>query len=417
MRTLLAVLLITLAANSASAEIKSVQFVVIAPDANADQPPRIFMSSSADGWSEAGRPLERLAPGVYSAAFTLEAGTALEYKFTRTGSWATVEKAASGREIPNRTLTIDKTLTEQVVVHRVERWADRPAAENRRVEFPVTPDATTPPPTTTRASTLTGDIRFHDNFRSPELKNDRRIAVYLPPGYAADPNERYPVLYMHDGNNLFDAATSFLGVEWQADETAERLIKAGRIRKLIIVGIYNNADRMSEYTPFRDDRHGGGNGDAYLAFIADTLKPFIDQTYRTRTGREDTAIGGSSLGGLISLYAAYKYPQVFGSAAVVSPTLQWANGAMLTYVREHTPATPPKLWIEVGTAEGDPRDGDDVARPVKDCRELVKILTAAGCRPEVDFHYDEVEGGQHNEAEWARRFDRALLFLFGTPTL
>lgn len=410
MRILSVILTAVFAAGAAAAAEKAVQFVVLVPDATADQTPRVFMASSVDGWSEPGRPLERVAPGIYCATFALEAGTALEYKFTRAGSWATVEKAARGREIANRTLIVDKTLTEQVVVHQVECWADRPAAKGRRVDIASIPDAA--PPTTTRASTLTGDIRFHDAFRSPQLKNDRRIMVYLPPGYDANPAARYPVLYMHDGNNLFDAATSFLGVEWQVDETAERLIKAGQIRKLIIVGIYNNADRMSEYTPFREGQHGG-NGDAYLAFIVDTLKPFIDETYRTRPGRTDTAIGGSSLGGLISLYAAYKYPEVFGSAAVISPTLQWADGAILPYVREHKPAALPKLWIDMGTAEGDTRDTDGVTRPVKDCRGLVKILTAAGNRPEADFHYDEVEGGRHNEADWARRFERVLVFLFG----
>ena len=118
-------------------------------------------------------------------------------------------------------------------------------------------------PITTRASTLTGDIRFHRAFHSQQLNNDRTLIVYLPPGYDEHPSERYPVLYVHDGQNLFDAATSFAG-EWQADETATRLIKAGELRPLIIVGIYNNAERMAEYSPTRDPARGGGNGDAYL---------------------------------------------------------------------------------------------------------------------------------------------------------
>ncbi|MCK4341868.1 MAG: alpha/beta hydrolase, partial [Phycisphaerae bacterium] len=407
---LVIVLLCGLLVPLAGAEMKNVQFVVIVPDYNQDQPERIFLSSAADGWKEQGRPLKRVAPGVYSATFEFPAGLLLEYKFTRAGSWATVEKSPDGQEIPNRTFKIGKRPDEQVVVNHVARWAGHPASKRRRVQ--LGPSADEPAPT--RESTLTGEIRSHQAFRSPQLKNERTIMVYLPPGYKDHPEQRYPVLYLHDGNNLFDAKTSFTGIEWQVDETAERLIKAGLIRELIIVGIYNNADRMDEYTPFHDaGRNAGGDGEAYLAFIVDTLKPFIDKTYRTRTGRAHTGIAGSSLGGLISLYAVHRYPHVFSRAGVISPALWWADRAVIEYVRQNKPEQPLKIWIDTGLEEGPKREPAGVSQYAADCRELVKILAARGCRPDLDYHYEEVADGRHHESDWAGRFDRVLLFLFG----
>lgn len=403
----LATTLLASAATSISAAAK-VQFVVVVPDANADQPKTIFLSCSADGWNEAGRPLERIAPGLYNGVFDFEPGIVLEYKFTRAGSWATVEKAADGQELPNRVLRIDPKLDEQVVVHQVARWADRAPPDGRRVEAS---GFASPAATGSVASTLTGDIRFHHAFHSPQLNNDRTIVVYLPPGYGTQ-GERYPVLYMLDGQNVFDAKTSFAGVEWAADETATKLIEAGQIPKLIIVGIYNNADRVAEYTPFRDAEHGGGNADAFLEFIVKTVKPFIDETYRTRPERQHTAIAGSSLGGLVSLHALYKHPDVFGGAGVISPALWWADGAMLKLAAEHKLRRPLRVWIDAGSEEGDRAAGASASRYVEACRKLTQTLESQGCQRDTDFRYEEISGGRHHEADWARRFDQVLTFLF-----
>ena len=397
---------ILLLATPVLAEMKQVQFIVLVPDTNQNQPARIFMASSLDGWDERGRPLERIAPGLYSAIFSLEANQSVEYKFTRLGSWATVEKSAEGQEISNRRLQIEFALDEQVVVHYVVRWADLAPAARRQVELSPLPSVT---PTTAK-STLTGDVRVHHNFHSPQLENQRALIVYLPPGYEDDPQKRYPVLYMHDGNNIFDARAA--SVEWRADETAEDLIRTGQIGGLIIVGIFNNADRHNEYTPFRDSNRGGGRGDTYLAFIVETVKPFIDKTYRTQPGREHTGIAGSSLGGLISLYAVHKYPQVFSRAGVISPALWWADYATLKYVHEHQATEPIKIWIDIGTSEGRRSTSTAVSIHVAGCRRLMKILAAQGYQRDVDFHYEEIEGGRHNETAWAARFNRVLQFLW-----
>ncbi len=410
-RTLPAILLAALLTAIAAAAPVQVQFVVVIPDEDKEQPPRIYLGCNVDGWKEEGRPLERLGPGAYSATFPFETGTDLQYKFLREPQWAAVEKAADGAELGNRSLRVDPGREEIVVVQCGQKWADRPLPARRQVTLGGTATAADTPPAVT--SKLTGDIRYHHAVHAPQLNNDRSLIVYLPPGYAGG-TERYPVLYMHDGQNLFDAKTSFAGVEWGVDETAERLIKAGKLPKLIIVGIFNNTDRMSEYTPFKEgDR--GGNGDAYLAFLVETVKPFIDKTYRTQPGRNTTAIAGSSLGGLISLYAAYKYPDVFGAAGVVSPALGWANEAVPEYVRTHKPAHAPRIWLDMGTEEwpdGKTADGQPLA--LAWCRKLVQILEAQGMQPERDFHYEQVTGAKHNEAAWAQRCDQMLLFLLGS---
>ncbi|TWT41265.1 Endo-1,4-beta-xylanase/feruloyl esterase precursor [Phycisphaerae bacterium RAS1] len=387
-----------------------VRFVVVTPDAEPFQD-RIFCAMSVDGWPADGRPLARVSAGLYEATWSLPAGAAVEYKFTRTGTWQTVEKSAAGGELANRSMTPNGE-DELVIVHAIARWADQ--APLRRVllsDRSTGGDSTAP--RAKRSSTRTGDIRVHDAVESPQLGNTRTVLVYLPPGYEKDAERRYPVLYMHDGNNVFDEATSFGGVEWSADETAQRLIAAGKIRPLIIVAIYNNADRRDEYTHARDDRFGGGGrGDLYVAFIAETLKPLIDRTYRTRPDAGHTAIAGSSLGGLISLYAAYKRPDVFGTAGVVSPALAWNERSILEVVRGAPPETKPRVWLDMGTEEGS-REGPMAlfTKAVSDCRALVEILKARGCREGADFRYEEIEGGRHHERDWAKRFDRLLEFI------
>ncbi len=184
--------------------------------------------------------------------------------------------------------------------------------------------------------TLTGDFRLFKGFQSKYLTRPRELLIYLPPGYKARPNRRYPVLYLQDGQNLFDGATSYMqGQEWRVDETAEKLIRTGEIEPLIIVGIYNTGDhRIDEYTPTTDHRRArGGKAHLYAAMLTRELKPFVDHEFRTRRGPQNTGLGGSSLGGLLTLTIGLQLPHVFGKLAVMSPSLWWDNELALQRAR------------------------------------------------------------------------------------
>ena len=260
--------------------------------------------------------------------------------------------------------------------------------------------------------TLTGDIRAHKSFHSNILKNDREVIVYLPPGYDASKRKRYSVFYVHDGQNLFDGATSFIpGQEWRVDETAERLIAAGKIEPLIIVGVYNTKDRVDEYTPAADAKYKlGGKADLYGRMLVEELKPFIDSQYRTKRDAKHTGLAGSSLGGLASLYLALKYPNVFGRAGVVSPSVWFAGKHILHYV-ESLPKKPNvRIWIDIGTKEG--RTPEEAQQTVADARLLRDALVKKGWRLEKDLNYLEAEGAEHNESAWAARVESILTFLF-----
>lgn len=260
--------------------------------------------------------------------------------------------------------------------------------------------------------TLTGDIRHHKKFHSKTLNNDRDVVVYLPPGYEVDTNKRYPVFYMHDGQNLFDGATSFIpGQEWRVDETAQELIRAGKIEPLIIVGIYNAGNqRVNEYTAAQDLKYkAGGKADLYGRFLVEELKPFIDKSYRTKKGASHTGIGGSSLGGLISLYLGLRYPNVFSRIAVVSPAVWWADNQIVHYA-EAQPKRPLRIWLDIGTKEG--RDAQEAQRTVDGARLLKDALIKKGWKPGTDLKYVEAENAEHNERAWAVRAEDILEFLF-----
>lgn len=260
-------------------------------------------------------------------------------------------------------------------------------------------------------STLTGLIRRHDGFPSRILGTERTILVYLPPGYQRE-ERRYPVLYLHDGQNVFDAATSFSGVEWGADETAQRLIMEGRMQPIIMVAVYHQ-DRVNEYTPVMDVmRKEGGQGELYARFLAEELKPFIDENYRTLPEAGHTAVAGSSLGGLISLYLAAGRPQVFGMCAALSPSLSWSRGWILRYLLG-TPgwAGRVRFWVDMGTREG--RDLESFRHGIMELQNLEGVFRARGLAAERDYHALLIAGGRHHERDWARRFDQVLLYLFG----
>jgi predicted alpha/beta superfamily hydrolase len=259
--------------------------------------------------------------------------------------------------------------------------------------------------------TVTGDVRLLSAVYSPELDNCREILVYLPPGYWGS-LAHYPVIYMHDGQNLFDAATSFAG-EWEVDETLDQLSEEGI--EAIVVGIPNlGPERPHEYSPFVDRIYGGGHGDQYINFIADTLKPLIDDAFRTRPGREQTAIFGSSLGGLISLYGFFHRPDTFGMVGAMSPSLGFAGEAIFPYIR-CVQYTPGRIYIDSGTAEV--RRPQWAELPIlsrlfkSQTLRLARQLIKKGYTPNTEIHLVEEDGGKHNEVAWRRRFPNAIRFL------
>ncbi len=263
--------------------------------------------------------------------------------------------------------------------------------------------------------TVNGTIKVLLDFYSPQLDNSRDILVYLPRSYAIS-ERRYPVLYMHDGQNLFDSATSYAG-EWSVDETLEGL--AGQGIEAIVIGIPNiGSRRYQEYIPFPSADMTDAQGDLYVNFIADTLKPVIDSTFRTQPGRATTGIMGSSLGGLISLYAFFGRADVFGMAGVVSPALRWGKQGIFPYVQDAA-FTPGKIYMDVGTAEGsglgaDPQSQRSFAdNYVQQVRRMSTLLKRKGYQTGEALLYVEEAGGVHHESAWARRLPNALRFLLG----
>lgn len=250
-------------------------------------------------------------------------------------------------------------------------------------------------------------LRKHEQFRSRYLPAERDLIVYLPPGYHANASARFPVLYLQDGQNLFDPATAFGGVDWHVGQTADQLIAEGKIRPLIIVGIYNTGERrIREYTPTRDRKMGGGGADRYGRMLLGEIGPFIHSEYRSLNEATNTGLGGSSLGGLLTLYLGLKFPGQFGRLAVLSPSVWWDGRWILDYAADRKISVHPRIWLDAGTAEG--------GRTVDLLRKMRDVLIARGWSLHSDLEYNEFERAQHNEAAWAQRVGPFLQFLFPT---
>lgn len=259
--------------------------------------------------------------------------------------------------------------------------------------------------------TLTGNFKLQKAPPSRFIKGSRGIVVYLPPDYDISPSRRYPVLYLQDGQNLFDPATAFLGNDWGLNDLAEQLIQSGRIEPLIIVGIYNNGrSRVSEYTPVPDRAGQGGGARDYGRFLVKDLKPHIDSQYRTQPECTSTGLGGSSLGGLVALYLGLKYPEVFCKLIVMSPSVWWANRAILRQLRGFRRTPGQKIWLDVGTMEG-----QNPQAVVDDVVQLRDVLVKKGWQLGNDLAFMRDEGAGHDEKAWGRRMRDALQFLFPPP--
>lgn len=375
-----AALVLALAFVAPGAQAARVTFVVSALPSGTPPGATLTLASNVGGWDPSAPAFAPGGDGRPLLVLDLPLGTLLQFKVTR-GSWATVETYADGSARANRLLSVQGDLREEL---RIERWAD------------LTGGAPT--------STASGDIERLGGVYSPELDNRRDVLVWLPPGYRAG-QARYPVLYMHDGANVFDATTSFSGLEWRADETAAELTRRGR--GLIVVAIASAPDgqRLSEYGPWPVPTLGAtGRAEAYADFVAHTLKPQIDARYRTLPGRASTGVLGSSMGGLVSLYMALREPHVWGFAGALSPSLWFADGRIFEWVDTRPAGPRPRVWLDMGTREGDTLAA--AQRNVAQARELARRLRRKGAEVRL-----VVAPGAHTEQAWAERLPAALDWL------
>ncbi len=306
--------------------------------------------------------LQNLAPAVY------------EFKFTR-GSWNKVATGKSGAAIANEIVKLSSDTTVVFVVHA---WQDEFAATDKK-------------------HTASKNVQVIDtSFFMPQLNRSRRISIYLPTSYAAT-KKQYPVLYMQDGQNLFDEFSSGYG-EWGVDEAMDSLLAKGQA-ECIVVAIDNGPQRLNEYNPFDNEKYGKGEGKEYAAFLVHTLKPFIDKHYRTHKDKEHTLIAGSSMGGLISYYAMLAYPDVFGKAGIFSPAF-WMAPGLLSYTDSIAPALNGKLFFYIGGLEGD-RFADDMYQQMQFLGTKSAVLIYGVTDPD----------GRHNEAAWRKWFPEFYKFM------
>jgi predicted alpha/beta superfamily hydrolase len=347
----------------------------------------VYVAGSFNGWNP-GNPAYRLrrdGEGRFSITLPGDVRGTVEFKFAR-GSWERVEVDSAGGGVSNRRVTIpaDGALT---WTGRVAGWQD-PAK--------IQPRAHSARPTVSVLDTA---------FAIPQLGRARRVWIYLPPGYTTS-GRRYPVIYMHDGQNVFDAATSGFG-EWGVDETLDSLQAAGGPGAIVVAVDHGGTKRLDEYSPWRNARYGGGEGDAYVEFLVHTLKPYVDRRYRTRPNASSTGVAGSSMGGLISLYAGLKHPEVFGRVGVFSPALWFAADSVLAFARHARPVAGQRLWFVTGAHEGDTPEVY-----VADQRRMIETLRAAGFVIGTQVDSAIRADGTHAEWFWRREFPLAYRRLF-----
>lgn len=345
----------------------------------------IYIAGSFNNWSENNPNFVMQPQGNGTRQITLlnVSGT-IEFKFTR-GTWTAVESNAQGNFMPNRTYN---TALGNTLSLTIAGWEDLTGNSN---------------------STANSNVQILSNsFFMPELNRNRKIWLYLPNDYATAPDKRYPVIYMHDGQNLFDAATSFSG-EWQVDETLSALQNQGDYGA-IVIGIDNGgANRLNEYSPWVNAQYGGGQGDLYIDFIKNTLKPYIDENYRTLSTASNTGLIGSSMGGLISLYGVSKFPETFGKGGIFSPSIWFARNQLINFIQAQSFSNIPlRMYFVGGTNES--------ASMVSDMNLAKTNLVNAGASQgeiAVVTHTD----GAHSEWYWRREFGAAYQFLFPAPVI
>ncbi len=325
----------------------------------------LFLAGSFNGWNPADTlwQLHTDGHGSYYINKELSKGV-YQFKVTR-GNWQKVESTADGKQIDNRTISIGGDTT---ILLNIANWQDNFAPVEKQ---------------------HTAGAQVHiisEKFDMPQLGRQRRVWIYLPAGYAAS-KTKYPVIYMHDGQNLFDAYTSGY-CEWGIDEIMDKMTDK---QESIIVGIDHGGEyRITEYDPY-DSKYGKGRGGDYVEFLVKTLKPYIDNHYRTETDAKHTTIAGSSMGGLISMYAALKYPQVFGNAGIFSPAFWIAAPDIYKYAGQQKLPAYSRFYFVCGDAESDSM--------VADTKKMADMIRAKG-KDDAKAPVVIIKGASHNEKQW-----------------
>lgn len=338
---------------------------------------RLYLASSLNNWNPKDVSFELKKNAENQFQIQINADKGFDFKITQ-GSWDSSEANKDGSPIDNHKVNINIVSPLKI---NIENWTT---------------------PQEKQHSTTSNVKILSENFKIPQLKATRRIWVYLPPNYDST-TKKYPVIYMHDGQNLFDNATSFSG-EWGVDETMNQLAQSNNI-EAIIVGIDNGGDaRLDEYSPWKNTKYQkGGEGNQYIDFITQTLKPYIDKRYRTLTQPKNTALIGSSMGGLISLYGGVKYPQVFGKIGIFSPAFWFVSKDLNYFINQNrNNLRQSKFYFVAGQNED-----DGMPKEIENIKDLLlqKKVPAQNISVKIDAD------GTHSESYWRREFGNAVLWL------
>ena len=340
----------------------------------------IYVAGNFNGWNPGDKNfLLKKNKDVWEISIPNLPADAYEFKFTR-GSWNKVATSKTGAALANNVV---KLSADTSVVFAIDAWQDNFAASEKK-------------------HTASKNVQVIDTaFFIPQLNRTRRICIYLPPSYKSS-KKLYPVLYMHDGQNVFDEFTAGFG-EWGIDETLDSLSATGK-PECIVVGIDNGPQRLNEYNPYDNERYGKGEGAAYTAFLVKTLKPFIDKKYRTQKDKAGTMIAGSSLGALISYYAMLAYPEVFGKAGIFSPSF-WIAPSITAYTDSASGKVNGKLFFYIGGLEG-----------AEHVEEMYKIMQHMGTHSSALMYSVTDPDGRHNEAAWRKWFPEFYKFMMADWT-
>lgn len=324
-------------------------------------------------WNPSMVPMKKETSGIWRKTIEFNNVLEVEYKFTL-GSWEREGANSNGVPLSNSNINI---VGDTTVVHRIEHWTNGVIRINK--------------------GQISGTVKYHQNVEGDDVLT-RDLIVWLPPNYNNDIDKEYPVIYMHDGQNIIDPATSSFGTDWSVDEICDSLIRSKQIYPIIVVGIYNTKDRNEEY-------HPGDKGDSYLRFVIEKVKPLIDESYRTKPAREYTLTGGSSSGGIASFMLAWEYSEIFSKALCMSPAFKIDD---IDYVKNvstyNGDKKPLKFYIDNGGVglELKLQPGID---------EMIEALENKGYVKDMDFLWVLDKDAQHNESAWAKRYPDAIKWL------